>query len=287
MNQESIATENGVLPKHENPYFPKQKKEIGKKFVYISGGVIAFLLLAFILFSLLFYRNKSNYVHIAVFTGNNRLSDVTLVDNINEYLTGNYLLLIPKKNIYALRTHSLENFLIDRFGLTSVRVDKIYPQRIIHVQLTERPIQYTVTIDDTTYFLASDGTILEDISQDVQTFVNLFNIIVPTSEVVSGDDSDAHRHITKTILDAVAEIEQQNLQIDTARIIGIKTSEASSNDIQVLTDASWYIYIDRTQDIGLQIQNARTVYNEKIKGTDNEQTLQYIDVRIPGKAYFK
>jgi len=282
------GTANIILPKHENPYFPKkQPRGIGKKILYGGGGLIVLFLVLFLFFSLFFYRNKNNFVHIAVFTGNERLSDATLVASINEHQAGNYLLLIPKKNIYALRTHSLENFLINRFGLTSVRIDKIYSERLLHVQLIEKPIQYTVTLDTTTYFLASDGTILEDISQDVQTFENLFNIIMPISSVTFDDDSHTHGRVSQAILDTVGQLELQNLQIDSTKIVGVKTSETSSNDIQVITDASWYIYIDRTQDIALQIQNARTVYIEKIKGTDAENTLQYIDVRIPGKAYFK
>jgi|GEM_PF-4287719 len=281
------ARQPGALPKHENPYFPKPVKHTGKKILYTSGGVLIFLVIAFILLSLLFFRNKNNYVRAATFTGNNRLSDQTLVESINEHLSGNYLLLVPKKNIYALRTRSLEKFLSDRFGLTQVHIDKIYPERIIHVQLTEPPIQYTTTIGGDTYFLASDGTILENITANINSYSHLFNIRVPQETVIPADEDHTHERISIDLINVANQIGSQNLQIeDDIHITGIEASANSSNDIKVLTDDSWYIYIDKSQDVTEQISNARSVYTQKIKGSDSVNTLHYIDVRVPGKAYY-
>ena len=283
----SFENQQELLPKHTNPYFPKPKMYYGKIVGYISGGVFCVACIAYILLALIFYRNSDNYVHIAVFTGNVRISDETLVQTINEQLSGSYLLLIPKKNIYALRTNNLEKKLVDRFGLTEVHVDKIYSQKIIHVQLKESPIQFTATIGESTFFLASDGTILEDITQQIDSYKDLFNVVIPPESIIAPDDTNTHSRIPDELLTTVDEIKNSNLQIDTVRIIGIKTSVQSINDIQLITDTSWYVYIDKTRGIQTQIDNARLVFMDKIKGTPNESTLQYIDVRVPGKAYYK
>ncbi|MFA5030147.1 MAG: hypothetical protein WC495_00980 [Patescibacteria group bacterium] len=283
----SIENSQEQLPKHENPYFPKLKTYYGKKIAYIGGAVFCVAIIAYILLALIFYRNSDNYVKVAVFTGNVRISDETLVQTINEQLSGSYLLLIPKKNIYALRTKSLEKKLVDRFGLTEIHIDKIYSQKIIHVTLKERPIQFTATVGESTFFLASDGTILEDITQQLDSYKNLFNVAIPPESILAPDDTHTHSRIPDELLTTLNEIQQSNLQIDTVRIVGIKTDAQSMNDIKLITDKTWYIYIDKTRDIQTQIDSARLVFVDKIKGTDSENTLQYIDVRVPGKAYYK
>lgn len=277
-----------ILPKHENPYFSKQKKSINfRKIFFVSSCIVIILLLAFVLFSIFFYRNSDNFIKIAVYTGNVRISDESLTQTINENLSGSYILLIPKKNIYALRTRSLEKILKDRFGLTEIHIDKIYAQKMIHVQLKESPIQLTATIGESTFFLAPDGTILENITQQINSYKDLFNVSIPQELLIEPDENHSHQRISEELIETISKIQESKLQIDTTKIIGIKTTTESVNDIRLITDSSWYVYVDRSRDIEEQIENARLVYLDKIKGTEHEKTLEYIDVRVPGKAYFK
>lgn len=59
----------------------------------------------------------------------------------------------------------------------------------------------------------------------------------------------------------------------------------SENDLLISTVEGWDIYFDAKQSIESQISSLNIVLNELIK--DTRSTLEYIDLRIEGRAYYK
>ena len=73
-------------------------------------------------------------------------------------------------------------------------------------------------------------------------------------------------------------------KIDKFKILEFKIKPSSSVDFEAVTDTGWLIYLDDTQDPKVAVNNLLTVLDEAVKNTGN---LEYIDLRIPSRIFYK
>jgi hypothetical protein len=59
----------------------------------------------------------------------------------------------------------------------------------------------------------------------------------------------------------------------------------SVGDLEILTPEGWLIYLDITHPADIQIDALKRVLQEEIK--ENRSRLEYIDLRVPNRAYYK
>ena len=61
--------------------------------------------------------------------------------------------------------------------------------------------------------------------------------------------------------------------------------EDEDNDLKINTNEGWYILFDKSRDIRSQLDSLRLILTEKIK--EDRKNLEYIDLRIENRVYYK
>jgi cell division septal protein FtsQ len=66
-----------------------------------------------------------------------------------------------------------------------------------------------------------------------------------------------------------------------------QTPRLISGDIRVATEQGWWIYFDSNKSIQQEIEMLRAVLSEKINKDGQRDNLEYIDLRVTNKVYYK
>ena len=68
------------------------------------------------------------------------------------------------------------------------------------------------------------------------------------------------------------------------KILEFKIKPKPSIDLEAVTDRNWSIYLDENQEPATTANNLITILEEVVKKTEN---LEYVDLRIPGRIFYK
>jgi len=264
-------------PKYKNPLFSHgeaHKKSSRYLIPALSIGLAALLALYFI-----FIANDSWKISVAQYSGNTRITTDMLNNELNHYVRGHAFLIIPKKNILFFNTKDVANHLKNTFSLEQVAIEKIIVRRLIHITVIEKPLQYVLSSNGTMRFVAADGSVLEELNEEMRK--NPTNLFVIELE----ESRDESKPLASDLLETAQEVIQftHGKEISVNKI-SIKNEGAS--DIKIYTGAGWYIYIDKSRNKQEQLMTAFTIYIEKYQHS-NSQPNEYIDVRLPDRAFTK
>jgi len=83
----------------------------------------------------------------------------------------------------------------------------------------------------------------------------------------------------------IAEFNNKITENNQFKIIKFKITPSANFNLEAITDRGWSIYLDQNQDPVLETNNLFTILNEVIK--DKVSNLEYIDLRIPSRVFYK
>lgn len=273
-------------PKFKNPYFADVPKNYFRKFKLYTIIILSGLVLIFIILIPTFFRKASNNITLATYSGNNRITESELLEQTNKYLSGNFLGIIPKKNVYFVPIEGLKKHLENYFQLESINIQKSTVRKTITINLKEKPLQFITRIESIDYYLAHDGTILEPIPQEaspVEGEEARFFLIIELSDQKL-QDGDSRLNALSTELVEFAEYIEKNGFSNDWRVIRIALSNINATDVKLYTDKGWYAYIDRSHEIEKQILLVKSVYSQQ---NENVTIKEYIDVRLDDRVFVK
>ena len=271
--------QQAAFHKVENPIFNKPTKPSYKSLKWATI-CICLLICIVLLIALIGLRSEKYAIRFIVYSGNIRVSSDTITQNINSQLHKKFLRwVLPYHSVYGFPSKKIASEIKKQFGFSQVSIDVIRSEHVVHVRITEQPAAYALKFPNATYIVSNDGMILEQASENWNSQGLL------TIQVSEGTKDDSVHALPQQLLVTVLAL--QNAKIADMRLLHINLQAVTSTDVQVYTDAKWYVYVDIARNVPDQLNIAQTIFNEKIKGTPDEKTLQYIDVRIPERAYYK
>lgn len=273
-------------PKYENPLFEKHTKGLPSKKRQWVLIIIISIPIIFWVISLVSMRNPSSFIYLATYSGNKRHSDAELTGILNTTLSGSYLGMYPKKNIYVASTKNIAQALQNKFFYEQVTVEKVYSKKTLFISVKEQPLEYIVKYNDTVRYMSQDGTLLEDIKQEEVQNHTYLTVMLPQTFIQKEEESEKE-YINQDVVTKITELRDTYTSIFSIPITSIEYESETAQDVKIHNQDAWYIYVDSSRDITEQIQSAFDVYTQNIKNTNKDEVLSYIDVRVPARAYYK
>lgn len=296
----------------------RQQKKYATKRTRISWKtkfVLILMVLAAGGFFYLFLISPVFKINQVMVNGNKNISTENINKITEEYLNRRFLFFWRPRNMILTETKEISRKILDKYILIgNVSVVKKYFHKI-EIAVKEREIfaiwckaavrQQESGMDKATINTASDDSLTIKNIEITQEFI-------ATNECYYIDDagvifSEAPQSSGSLIL-RIDEVYDKDVKIGDiilnneiiASIISAKKSFSAENikiikffiknlllpDLEILTSENWKIYLDRNKNIENQMEILEKVLREKITISDRKN-LEYIDLRIPDRVYYK
>ncbi len=251
----------------------------------LLGGSILFLIFWIVFYSELFTIQRFE-------VGDLKTLDKTVVQQrIEEYLQKEESWPGKKENLLKVDTKKMEQFLMEQFFVDNIEIQKQYPN-ILRLIISERQ-RSVIGVSLTQSFIVDDyGYVLETFDAEhtssVQALLNQIRVYedvkdtyvwLATSTHFERSDLFANQQIVRGWLNAVRGLRGAGIWFKAIRIdpdIPGLTNVMIQEDIEVILDVE--------EALEGQIDTLRLYLQTK---PDLRKVQEYIDVRIPGRIYFK
>lgn len=186
-------------------------------------------------------------------------------------------------NILFAQTASLEQEIAQHVTqVKDVHIIRKLPGTL-KIIIQERTPAILLLSGGTYYFVDSDGVAYEEAPLDT-----LPGIVLP---VVKNSDDNAHVTIgTRAVDDQFILFLTDALKglpdITHAQVVEVQIPALATREAHFLLDKNWIILMDTTRPAAGQLDVLKRLLEHTIAGPDLD-TLQYIDLRIPNRVYYK
>lgn len=223
-------------------------------------------------------------------SGNIEISKDEVNKTVGSHIEKQYLfgLIRPYSNILFTSSESIEHLLRASYPLIEkMNVDKNLFTKNLNINLKERePVGVYCKKDlsaqtgmETCFYFDTNNVLFKEAPR----FSGQLFLVIEDSrsrDFKLGDSFDDDELLskifeTKRIIDELRIVEYQDFFLP-----------ENSFDFWVKTKGGWYIYLDKEIDIANQLVALKKFLEEKLS-PDRRQTLQYIDLRINNRIYYK
>jgi hypothetical protein len=272
--------------KNAKAYPGASRKEAEKR-----GGVFSRFLFWLLLFSflgicvyLLFFSTFLDISKINI-QGNQDISSVEISKVVEKTLEGNYLKCFPRKNFFLASEANIGSAVKSNFNRLEVgSIEKKFPDTLI-VKVVERKAELVWCSGGVCYFVDGSGLAYEGAS-GTEEDLRAGNFLV----VVDDSAIPVDMGKTKISPDFIGYIEGANammrddLKIEPAA--SYHTPGIASREVSVLTSEGWMLKISSEYSIDEAKKIIQTLF-EKDLNEEARKNLDYLDLRVKGKVYYK
>lgn len=203
----------------------------------------------------------------------NDLRDLTI-----QQMRGRWLLVFRQDTLFAFDTHAYERRLRERWIFSELKIDRDTP-RTLSLTLTEEKPAFAFTQDSQIYGVDRKGVLSTTVTAVPKDVPTLTYDVTPQAQmlgaqVLASDDADF-------FLQWNVALAARN--VPTLALTNIHLAAAPDQTAKLRVAGEWLIVTDRTQPVQEQITAFFTAYDQKLKG----RTLEYVDVTVPARVYFK
>jgi len=234
-------------------------------------------------------------------SGEQNLAEWDIRDTVNETLSRRRWFLLPQTSLLVVPESAVVSALNERYVLESLEVTKVPPHTLV-IALKERVSAVLMQMPDGSQALIGlDGTVtrlfapaeaLDVVPKLGPSKGETAESAKPPAYAVLYDD----RPETLKLRDAAVRPETVKAAIDMpkafAAVFGnaptlnqIHLDGTQAQTLRVVTSEGWAIYLNATDDLKGQLEDAQTILKTKIGG--DRHNLEYIDVRFGEKVFFK
>ena len=185
-----------------------------------------------------------------------------------------------QNNIFLAAGNKLTEILTNDFpGILSVEMSKDIFKKTIELNIIERKeAGIYCKEEDKCYYIDKEGVIFEEAPQTSGTLI-----------LAIKDFSKREIEIGKNVIEKEFMAELIDLKNYLPGQLGFKVLDFTIEsdvlkDLKVNTNEGWYILFDGLKDLKSQLEALRLVLEEKI---EERKDLEYIDVRIENRVYYK
>ncbi|MCX6766276.1 MAG: FtsQ-type POTRA domain-containing protein [Candidatus Moranbacteria bacterium] len=272
--------------KETKAYPGAPKKEKPKKGGFFSRFLFWLLLVGFlgICVFLLFF---STFLDISKITiqGNQDISSVEISKVVEKSLEGNYLKYLPKKNFFLASEANIGNAVKNNFNRLEVAsIGKKFPDTIV-AKVVERKAELAWCSAGVCYFVDGSGLVYGGAAGSEDDLrVGNFLVVV--------DDSAIPVEIGKTKIspDFIGYVEGANAMMrDDLKIEPVAsyhTPGIASQEVSVMTSEGWILKISSEYSIDEAKNIIQTLFEKDLNG-ETRKNMDYLDLRVKGKVYYK
>jgi len=281
-----------------NIFFPKRKKKRLSFKIVIFGGLFFCLLAGLIYFSIWSPVLRVNKIEIKsekepVYYENNEIIKIA-----EEKLKNKIFGIIPKNTIILAPINGIKNAVLDIFPeIKQINISRnlsdfsniglivnIEERRSIGIwcKAENRTSTSTEKIINECFQIDKDGVIYRKSllvkSDSVLNIYSLRNQSAVIRDLV----------VPLEIINFILEAKEKAKKIKTDNISSVLISDLyfiSIEDLRGTTSLGWQVYFNPAYSIDSQIKALETILDEQIKG--DYKSLEYIDLRIEGRVYYK
>jgi len=235
----------------------KRKKATFYIFILLIIGGLIYLFI----FSPVFRIKKINI------SGNQKVSSEEIISTLKY------------KNIFLITKNSIKKQLTKKFPeILDLKLSKNLFKGELHIRLVERETVGILCAKDKCFYFDKDGIIFgfaSDINGGMITLVK--------------DYSDKNYNLgdkvfDKNLIDNILSIKDELASEIDLGVSSFDIDVYPVEELRVVTNESWYILFNLKNNIKSQLLALKAALNEKIQ---NRSTLQYIDLRIENRIYYK
>ena len=251
----STAKTNRFIKKEKRK--AKRKKVVFYFFILIIIGGLVYLFA----FSPIF---KIKSIDIS---GNRNIPSEEIISNLQN------------RNIFLTTKSSIKNQLIKKFPeILDLKLSKNLFKRELHIEIIEREAIGILCAEDKCFYFDKDGIVFGSTSANSEG-----------TTIIVKDYSDRNYNLgdkvfDKNLIDNILSIKNE---LASKLDLGVSSFDIDTypiEELRVVTNESWYILFNLKNNIKSQLSALEVALNEKIQ---NRSALQYIDLRIENRIYYK
>jgi cell division septal protein FtsQ len=219
-------------------------------------------------------------------SGANRVNNQAIEDLGWQYATKNFIKVgdwvIASKSIFLVNTDEIKNKVLNFDAvIENVVVEKKWPDKI-DIKIKERDQVAVFCQQEHCFYIDANGIIFDELSTQPESGL----IVRQNQDDGLADLSLGASVMSGKLMTSIYQIEKKlkdNFQINlTEALITTPTR------LNIVTGEGWQIFFDINQDadISNQITKLDLLLKQEID-SQTRQTLEYIDLRFEGRAYYK
>ncbi|MFH1597715.1 MAG: hypothetical protein ABIB97_01405 [Patescibacteria group bacterium] len=265
--------------KFQNPLFPK--KETRGFFNGRGQFYVGFFLIGLIYFS--FFSGYFEITSVSI-SGLHYLNDQEIRQVVDQFTQSRKFLVLPQNNLLLTDTENLKKEINDslqeRFALNSLNVDKDYPSSL-SVNISERIPSLAWVTNNIIYYLDLSGKATRRLEEDEEIDTNFPKVYDLANQEISLNDQAVNSDMVKFVFEATEQLNSKLLE----KAESFHYQEVDLPDIWLRAESGWRIHLDSQQEVAKQIDDAVLIITEYF--SDNTGNLDYIDVRLVDRVYYK
>jgi hypothetical protein len=258
-----------------------------------SSWIAYFLFILFVIFAVIWFLFFSHFFTIANFeiTELNVLEKQAVVGEIGAYLDGRQGFVKDKRNIFIVDEEDIATHLMNTFFVESVSVDKVYPN-ILRLKIKERQRSVILVTKNKIYIVDDYGVITDyadeqtasttknflSSSVPVDSLKEIF-IVAPTSTIYERGFEYTNSKRVRSWLDLAERLREAGIWFK-----ALNLNENEAGIVRIILKENKDVILDADAPLDAQIETLRQFIQSKPTWDDIHE---YIDVRIPGRIYYK
>jgi len=274
-----LKKDYSITKQYKPEYKVREDLKTQKRKSFLKKMILFFSVLFLIIFIIhsLFFSSFFKIQKIVI-TGLNEREETEAKDIIQNFFNYKRYVLFSEQNIFFLNKTTLKNTLSRRFDLEEVVIKINWPNTLKIDVKKNKPVLIWKT--DQKYFAVYKDGVIEKELFDVSVFE-----LPLVSSGTSTDIIIGKKYLNEKQIVAIEKIYLlfhnyfKNQNIDHFEIASLE-----SKDIKLFVKESWYLLFNIDLDFEQSLKIASFVMTEKIKNTKN---LQYLDLRVNGRVYYK
>ncbi|MDO9230986.1 MAG: FtsQ-type POTRA domain-containing protein [bacterium] len=244
---------------------------------------LIFIAFATVLIYALFFSPFLEITSIEV-NGNEHITENSILDKINPQISGKYFDAIKKNNLLLIRTGKIKKDIQVEFRIIKeITIKREFPSKLV-VSIIERKSQMVFCSTNNCFMLDENGEAYDNYFASEENDKNNFIILreessrkINLGEVILEKNYMEYVQGIKRELLARLEMEVEN----NFRVVSL-----ISKDIRVKTKEGPEIFFNENIELEKEIEMLKVVLENKIE-KNQRQDLEYIDLRIDNKIYYK
>lgn len=261
-----------------------------KRWIFFQKSVFWFLALILLVFViwLIFFSPFFRIKEMSII-GNEITDSEKIKNEVNQIIGKKAFFILPKDNIIFINSTEIEKMLGEKNpSFQKIEAEKKFPN-ILKIEISERRSAIIWCREENCFFTDKNGVAYAEVfSADLLPFGGKENL---EKMLVVQEEKDEKIKISQDVADQnfigfVLEISKNLKQIENLEIISLRTPEAASSEIWITTIQGWQAVFNTSEPAKKQARNLAKFLSEKIS-EEERNNLEYIDLRIPGKIYYK
>lgn len=248
-----------------------------KKFLWI----VLFLSFLGISFWVLFFSDYTEIKEFQVKT--DKINNQLVEETFNNFKKEKYFNFISKNNFFLFPRENFKNQIKNQFELArEVDFANNFPG-IFRVKIEEREAIVIWCSQDQCFLMDEQGIVFKEITENEKEENYKDYPIIKDDSMRKGvlNDKIEDNQLAVFVNNAKDKLrEELELKIERE----VVTPSLLSQEIRIVTDRGWQLYLDTRQDIEDQIYLLREVLEGDM---ENKDKLEYIDLRVEGKVIYK